>query len=31
MAYEINVYDLLNADKVVVDEEAMKYIEEVLK
>ena len=28
---EINVYDILNADIVVVDTAAMKYIEEVLK
>lgn len=31
LANEINVYDIVNADNVVVDEDAMKYIEEVLK
>ena len=31
LANEINVYDILNADSVVVDTAAMKYIEEVLK
>lgn len=31
LANEINVYDILNADVVVVDTAAMKYIEEVLK
>lgn len=31
LANEINVYDIVNADNVVVDEGAMKYIEEVLK
>lgn len=31
LASEINVYDILNADVVVVDTAAMKYIEEVLK
>ena len=31
LANEINVYDILNADVVVVDAAAMKYIEEVLK
>lgn len=31
LANEINVYDILNADTVVVDAAAMKYIEEVLK
>lgn len=31
LADEINVYDILNADVVVVDTAAMKYIEEVLK
>ena len=31
LANEINVYDILNADIVVVDTAAMKYIEEVLK
>ncbi len=28
---EINCYDLVNADTVVIDEESVKYIEEVLK
>ncbi len=31
LANEINVYDIINADNVVIDEGAMKYIEEVLK
>ena len=31
MANEINVYDIVNADTLVVEEEAVKYIEEVLK
>ena len=31
MANDINVYDLINADTVVVEEAAVKYIEEVLK
>ena len=31
LANEINVFDIINADNVVVEEEAMKYIEEVLK
>lgn len=31
LASEINVYDLVNADKLVVDEAAVKKIEEVLK
>ena len=31
LANEINCYDLVNADYVVCDEEAVKYIEEVLK
>ncbi len=31
LSNELNVYDIVNADNVVVDEEAMKYIEEVLK
>lgn len=31
MANEINVYDIVNADTLVVEEEAIKYIEEVLK
>ena len=31
MANDINVYDLVNADTVVMDEAAVKYIEEVLK
>lgn len=31
LASEINVYDLVNADKLVVDEAAVKEIEEVLK
>ena len=31
LANEINVYDILNADIVVVDTAAMKYIEEVLE
>lgn len=31
MADEINVYDLINADVVVMDEASIKYIEEVLK
>lgn len=31
LANEINVYDILNADVVVADTAAMKYIEEVLK
>lgn len=31
LATEINVFDIINADNVVVDEGAMKYIEEVLK
>ena len=31
LANEINVYEILNADIVVVDTAAMKYIEEVLK
>ena len=30
-ADEINVYDLVNADKLVIDEAAVKKIEEVLK
>ena len=30
-ADEINVYDLVNADKLVIDEAAVKHIEEVLK
>ena len=31
MANDINVYDLINADTVVMEEAAVKYIEEVLK
>ena len=31
MANDINVYDLINADTVVIEEAAVKYIEEVLK
>ena len=31
MANEINVYDIVNADTLVVEEDAIKYIEEVLK
>ena len=31
MANDINVYDLINADTVVMDSAAVKYIEEVLK
>ena len=31
MANDINIYDLINADTVVVEEAAVKYIEEVLK
>ena len=31
MANQINVYDIVNADTVVMDEAAVKYIEEVLK
>lgn len=31
MANEINVYDIVNADTVVMEEAAVKYIEEVLK
>ena len=31
MADEINVYDVVNADTLVVSEEALKHIEEVLK
>lgn len=31
LANEINIYDILNADTVIADEEAMKQIEEVLK
>ena len=31
MANELNVYDIVNADTLVVEEEAVKYIEEVLK
>lgn len=31
MANDINVYDLINADTVVMEESAVKYIEEVLK
>ena len=31
MANEINVYDIVNADTLVVEEAAIKYIEEVLK
>ena len=31
MANELNVYDIVNADTMVVEEEAVKYIEEVLK
>ncbi len=31
MANEINVYDIVNADTVVIEEAAVKYIEEVLK
>ena len=31
MANEINVYDIVNADTMVVEEGAVKYIEEVLK
>ena len=31
MANEINVYDIVNADTLVIDEAAVKYIEEVLK
>lgn len=31
LANEINVFDLLNAETVIADTEAMKYIEEVLK
>jgi len=31
MANEINVYDIVNADTLVIEEAAIKYIEEVLK
>lgn len=31
MANEINVYDIVNADTMVIEEAAVKYIEEVLK
>ena len=31
MANEINVYDIINADTLVIEEAAVKYIEEVLK
>jgi len=31
MANELNVYDLLNADKIVIEESAITHIEEVLK
>ena len=31
MANDINVYDIVNADTLVMDENAVKYIEEVLK
>lgn len=31
LANEINVFDIINADKIIVDVEAMNYIEEVLK
>ena len=31
MANELNVYDLINADKIVIEEAAMNHIEEVLK
>ena len=31
MVNEINVYDIVNADTLVIEEEAIKYIEEVLK
>lgn len=31
MANELNVYDIVNADTLVVEEPAVKYIEEVLK
>ena len=31
MANDINVYDLINADTVVMESAAVKYIEEVLK
>jgi len=31
MANELNVYDIVNADTLVIDEAAVKYIEEVLK
>ena len=31
MANEINVYDIVNADTLVIEEAAVKYIEEVLK
>ena len=31
MANEINVYDIVNADSIVIEEAAMNYIEEVLK
>ena len=31
MANELNVYDIVNADTMVVEEGAVKYIEEVLK
>ena len=30
LSNELNVYDIINAEHIVVDEEAMKYIEEVL-
>ena len=30
MADEINVYDIVNADVVVMDEDSVKYIEEAL-
>ena len=30
MADEINVYDVVNADVVVMDEDSVKYIEEAL-
>ena len=31
MANELNVYDIVNADTMVIEEGAVKYIEEVLK
>ena len=31
MADEINVYDIVNADVVVCDEDTIKYVEEALK